>query len=245
MTTEKRKPAHDLRASKAAFADLDNFNGTGTAVRGAAALGFGRAEIVAAIQTMQPSNFYKSMTAYGSQHIWHDVYHVPSEAGTFTLNSRPIPRPDTCCCRLKRKTMSNPHCPKTGAPMQRGLRPMTLDYKGAQMTFDMPGWYCDSSEESIHTGEDLKISDRALNRLKAEADGLPFPEEIKRIRGKLGLTQEQAGELIGGGPRAFQKYEAGELLPSRAIASVLALLDHDPSGIEILRTRPQRSWQGK
>ena len=141
--------------------------------------------------------------------------------------------------------MNNPVCPKTGAPMERGVRPMTLDYKGAHMTFDMPGWYCDSSEESIHTGEDMKMSDRALNRLKAEADGLPFPEEVKRIRSKLGLTQEQAGELIGGGPRAFQKYEAGDLLPSRAIASALALLDHDPSGLEVLRARPHHSRQGK
>jgi HTH-type transcriptional regulator / antitoxin MqsA len=31
----------------------------------------------------------------------------------------------------------------------------------------MPGWYCDESEESIHTGEDLEVSDRMLNRLKA------------------------------------------------------------------------------
>jgi len=122
--------------------------------------------------------------------------------------------------------------------MQRGVRPMTLEYKGAHVTFDMPGWYCDSSEESIHTGEDMKASDRALNRLKAEVDGLPLPEEIKRIRTKLGLTQEQAGELIGGGPRAFQKYEAGDLLPSRAIGSALALLDRDPSGLEVLRARP-------
>jgi motility quorum-sensing regulator/GCU-specific mRNA interferase toxin len=53
-----------------------------SAVRGAAALGFGRAEIVAAIQTMQRSHFYKSMTSYGRHRIWQDVYHVPSEAGT-------------------------------------------------------------------------------------------------------------------------------------------------------------------
>ncbi len=32
----------------------------------------------------------------------------------------------------------------------------------------------------------MKLSDRALNRLKAEVDGLPLPEEIKRIRSKLG-----------------------------------------------------------
>ncbi len=134
--------------------------------------------------------------------------------------------------------MSNPVCPKTGAPMQRGMRPMTLEYKGATAIFDMPGWYCEESDESIHTGEDMKASDRALNRLKASADGLPSPEEIKRIRTKLGLTQEQAGELIGGGPRAFQKFEAGDLLPSRAIGSALALLDRDPEGISVLHVRP-------
>jgi HTH-type transcriptional regulator/antitoxin MqsA len=90
---------------------------------------------------------------------------------------------------------------------------------------------CRYAKESIHTGEDMKVSDRALNRLKAATEGLPFPEEIKRIRVKLGLTQEAAGKLIGGGPRAFQKYEAGDLLPSRAIGSVLALLDRDPTGL--------------
>ncbi len=134
--------------------------------------------------------------------------------------------------------MNDPVCPKTGAPMQRGARPMTLEYKAAHVTFDMPGWYCDASGESIHTGEDMKVSDRALNRLKAETEGLLLPEEIKRIRTKLQLTQEQAGELIGGGPRAFQKYEAGDLLPSRAIGSALALLDHDPSGLTVLHARP-------
>ena len=44
---------------------------------------------------------------------------------------------------------------------------MTLEYKGASATFDMPGWYCESSGESLHSGEDMKISDRALNRFKA------------------------------------------------------------------------------
>jgi HTH-type transcriptional regulator/antitoxin MqsA len=61
----------------------------------------------------------------------------------------------------------------------------------------------------------MKISDRALNRLKARTEGLLEPEDIRRIRKRLGLTQEAAGELIGGGPRAFEKYENGDLLPSR------------------------------
>jgi HTH-type transcriptional regulator/antitoxin MqsA len=133
--------------------------------------------------------------------------------------------------------MTNPVDPETGAPLHRDVRPLTLSYKGESITVDMPGWYGDESKEGIHTGEDMKVSDRALNRLKARTEGLLEPEEIKRIRKRLGLTQEVAGELIGGGPRAFQKYETGEILPSRAISSALALLDHDPSGLAVLTAR--------
>ncbi len=135
--------------------------------------------------------------------------------------------------------MTDPVCPTTGAPMHRDTRPMTLSYKGETITFDMPGWYCGTSDESIHTGADMKLSDRMLNRLKARAEGLLEPEEVRRIRKKLGLTQGDAGQIIGGGPRAFQKYETGDLLPSRAISSALVLLDHDPSALAVLKRRPE------
>ncbi|GAW65416.1 hypothetical protein GPEL0_01f0293 [Geoanaerobacter pelophilus] len=45
--------------------------------------------------------------------------------------------------------------------------------------------------------------------------------------------------LIGGGPRAFQKYEKGDLLPSRAICNALILLDRDPGRYQYLN-RPER-----
>ena len=119
--------------------------------------------------------------------------------------------------------------------MHRDVRPMTLTYKGESITIDMPGWYCDSSDESIHTGRDAVVSDRALNRLKARSEGLLEPEDIRRIRKKIGLSQTAAGQMIGGGPRAFQKYESGDLLPSRAISSALRLLDHDPKALRVLK----------
>lgn len=128
--------------------------------------------------------------------------------------------------------------------MYRDTRPMTLSYRTESITFDMPGWYCDMSGESIHTGADMKVSDRMLNRLKARTEGLLEPEEVRRIRKKLGLTQEQAGQLVGGGPRAFQKYENGDLLPSRAISSALVLLDHDPDGLKVLRGRSGKADMG-
>jgi len=121
------------------------------------------------------------------------------------------------------------------------MRPLTLTYKGKSITFEMPGWYCEACKESVHTGADMKISDRMMNLLKARSEGLPEPQEIRRIRRKLGLTQERAGQLIGGGPRAFQKYETGDLLPSRAISSALTLLDHDPAALDVLVQRQRRT----
>lgn len=133
--------------------------------------------------------------------------------------------------------MDEPICPETGRPMVRGVRPMTISYKGHSATFDMPGWYCDASEESIHTGEDMKVSDRELNRLKAKVEGLLVPQEVRRIRQRLRLSQKEAGRLIGGGPNAFQKYESGEVLVSHAITSALVLLDRDPGGLAALKAR--------
>ncbi len=78
---EKRKPTYDLDAFKTTFSSAGRLNLTGRALRDAVALGFGRAEIVATIQTMERSHFYKSMTSNANHQIWQDVYHVPSGVG--------------------------------------------------------------------------------------------------------------------------------------------------------------------
>jgi motility quorum-sensing regulator/GCU-specific mRNA interferase toxin len=80
--TEKRKPTYDLQAFKQVFSAVASLNVTGTALRMAAELGYGRQEIVAVIQTMMPAHFYKSMTSIADYRIWQDVYYVPSDAGT-------------------------------------------------------------------------------------------------------------------------------------------------------------------
>ncbi len=68
------------------------------------------------------------------------------------------------------------------------------------------------------------------------------PEEIRAIRDRLGLTQAEAGELIGGGPRAFTKYEAGTITPTASVDTLLRLLDANPATIRLLssgRALPQ------
>lgn len=124
-------------------------------------------------------------------------------------------------------------CHECGQAMARDTRPLELRYREQAMQVEMPGWYCVCGE-SIHEGKDLAVSDRALNRLKARAEGLLEPEEIARIRQHLKLSQRKAGELLGGGPNAFHKYEKGEVLVSKAVANLLKVLDHEPAALAVL-----------
>ena len=119
--------------------------------------------------------------------------------------------------------------------MVRDTRALRLLYKDRSTTVDMPGWYCDASEESIHSREDMKVSDSALMVLKAEVENLATPDEVRRIRLSLGLSQADAGRLIGGGIRAFQKYESGEILTSRAMTNLLRTLVRHPEDLELIR----------
>ena len=126
---------------------------------------------------------------------------------------------------------------ETGEELHRDVRPLTPSYRGESITVDMPGWYSVDGEISEHSQEDMKVSDHALNIMKARVEGLPLPAEIRSIRKKFQLTQEQAGTILGGGARAFQKYESGEILPSRTMANLLLILQEYPQGIETLRAR--------
>jgi HTH-type transcriptional regulator/antitoxin MqsA len=128
-----------------------------------------------------------------------------------------------------------PLSPVTGRPMVRDVRPMKLTYKGHSVTIEMPGWYCENSDEAIHTGEDMKVSDAALRDLKVKVDDLLSPEDVRRIRIKLGLKQREASHLIGGGLNAFQKYESGEVLVSKAVANLLRLLEKRPDNLDELK----------
>ncbi|PIK69433.1 XRE family transcriptional regulator [Methylobacterium frigidaeris] len=135
----------------------------------------------------------------------------------------------------RRRTIGEaPICPVTGEPMVRDTRSFVISYKGRKQDVALPGWYCDISGESIHSRGDLKISDRALMALKAEVDGLATPSEVARVRKKLGLSQVKASEVLGGGPRSFQKHESGEVTPSRAMTNLLRVMERHPEEIHRL-----------
>ena len=61
------------------------------------------------------------------------------------------------------------------------------------------------------------------------------PDQIRVIREGLGLSQREAGKLLGGGPNAFAKYESGTLAPAAALANLLLVLRDNPAALSTLR----------
>ncbi len=122
--------------------------------------------------------------------------------------------------------------PENGEIYYRGVRTETIRFGALSQDVEVPGWYpLDPEEENgLFIGTDLLESDRIYCELRAE-----YAARIRRIRKKLKLTQEEAGRIIGGGKRAFQKYESGKVPPSDAAIGLLEILDRHPEEVETLR----------
>ena len=69
------------------------------------------------------------------------------------------------------------------------------------------------------------------------------PDEIREIRKRLGLSQVEAGELLGGGTRAFTKYETGTVKPRASVVRLLRVLEANPDAVASLKggARPSAS----
>jgi HTH-type transcriptional regulator / antitoxin MqsA len=59
--------------------------------------------------------------------------------------------------------------------------------------------------------------------------------EIRRIRKKLGLTQVEAGQLVGVGKLAFSRYERGESPVPGPLVKLLRLVDRHPELVAEMR----------
>ena len=78
-------------------------------------------------------------------------------------------------------------------------------------------------------GQAMALGLGRLNVLSALGEPLRADIEV------TSLTQEEAGRIIGGGRRAFQKYERGTMQPSEAAVGLIEILDRHPNEVATLR----------
>lgn len=107
-------------------------------------------------------------------------------------------------------------------------RDFVVERAGSRKTVpDLSGLECEECREVF-------FDDRS-SALYAEAgDALVLAErrragdELRRIRTKLGLSQQEAASITGGGHNAFSRYERGEAVPVLAVTNLMRILDRHP-----------------
>ena len=131
--------------------------------------------------------------------------------------------------------------PETGKLLTRGVRPMVVRYGSMWREVELPGWYADPDDEnSIHSGADLKAADEAFAELRDA-----YAAHVRKVRESLNLSQEEAGEVLGGGRRAFNKYESGKAPPSDAAVALIEVVARHPEEVERLRAMRRNAGSGR
>lgn len=104
-----------------------------------------------------------------------------------------------------------------------------FDYKGEIFTIkDYVIYECSVCEESIVDRKTLDDTEGLLIEFRRKVDNLLTPNEIKEIRALFGYTQERFGTILGGGKKAFARYENGTITQSRAMDNQLKMLRSNP-----------------
>lgn len=122
---------------------------------------------------------------------------------------------------------------ETGRPLRRGVKMLTISVDGQSFTYGQPGWWASiddpADNEGQLTDEDNVIRAAARREARAKAKHTALtPLVIRAIREACGLSQQEAARVFGGGPKAFEKYEAGEVAPSSSMTRLLLLAAKRP-----------------
>ena len=98
-----------------------------------------------------------------------------------------------------------------------------IQYKGQALSVEVEYAICQHCGDEMILPEQIKRNDCRTRNAWRKEDGLLTGEEIVALRAQLGITQQEAAEMFGGGANAFSKYERGEVIQSQAMDNLMRL----------------------
>lgn len=123
-------------------------------------------------------------------------------------------------------------CPVCGEHIVRENRDILLSYNNKETIIKQPGQYCISCGESFLNPSDLAVTRKQRIDFQREVDHLLKSDEIREIRKKMNLSQRKAGNVFGGGPMAFSKYERGIIKQTRSMDVLMRLISNKKISLE-------------
>ena len=145
--------------------------------------------------------------------------------------------------------MANHTCPICGAgQLHLHSEPIAVEHLGQQGTIESHYAVCDACGSEQAGAAEARFNKRAMIAFKKRVQGLLTGNEVRELRKRWELSQEEAAKAFGGGPVAFSKYEADDVMQSDAMDKLLRLAAEVPAALDKLLAdakieRPNGHWQ--
>jgi uncharacterized phage-associated protein/DNA-binding transcriptional regulator YiaG len=124
--------------------------------------------------------------------------------------------------------------PITGKPMQLVKEPgAKLNFRKEEFELTYHYYLCEKSGEQYTTDELDRINITQVHNKYRENYGIPFPDEIKLIREKYGISASKMSDILGLGANSYRLYETGEI-PSVANGRLILAIKHPKDFIKQL-----------
>ncbi len=112
--------------------------------------------------------------------------------------------------------------PITGKEMKLVSEMQTVSFKKQDVEYAHRAYLCDESGEMFTTTELDELNLKQIQNVYREMNNIPFPDEIKDLRAKYGISALKMSELFGFGPNQYTLYENGDI-PSLSNAKAISL----------------------
>ena len=122
----------------------------------------------------------------------------------------------------------------------------TITFKGNPLNVSMGYSICQNCEREFVSKQQILNNDARIRDAKKHSEGLMTSTEIFDARTTLGLTQEQASLVFGGGKNAFSKYERAEVSQSASMDRLIKVcLKHPNVYKELLKSAKVNIFDGQ
>src|SRR5690625_3153184 len=123
--------------------------------------------------------------------------------------------------------------PITGKEMTLIRERRSMDFRRETFEIFYHYYKCeDSGEQFTSTALDELNMNQVYHQYRARLN-IPFPEEIKNIRAKYGVSAAKMSEILGFGINSYRQYESGEV-PAAANAKLIQMADDPENFIEMV-----------
>lgn len=120
-------------------------------------------------------------------------------------------------------------CNVCGSEMIKCSDPIEEDFRGEELTISgIEHYKCSSCDEIVFDAVEGKKFDKALREQYAKNADLLSPGEIKAVRKKLGLNQQEFQRMLGVSSPSVSRWENGKVPQSKPVDLLIRAYDDSP-----------------